>query len=351
MTDIEHLRTELKRDLHAYIRRPDHPHGPSFEALAERVIVYQRQALPAYGRLCKGDHLGWHEAPLVPTELFRELDLCSLPMSPSDRTFLTSGTTEGRRGQRRVPDLSLYDAAMAAPFIAHVLGGDTRPHRWVSLIPRADVLPESSLSHMVTALSEPLSSECFWVMDKEGLDLDLALRALSEGNGFGDEPVIVLTTAFAIDEFLEGARWLAPLPKGSRLMLTGGFKGRREAIPETELISKIEQKLGIARDHIIGEYGMTELSSQAYGIAGLAMKPNPGLRFRILHPDTGKPLLPGQVGLVACFDLLNLDNVSAVLTGDLGAIDTSGALTLYGRRPGAIPRGCSLTAEELLRGS
>lgn len=345
MTEIAETRAELKRDLLAFARRPD----PSiFETLAARVVAYQRVALPAYGRLCRQGPLAWDEAPLVPTELFRELDLCSLPVGPSDTTFRTSGTTEGRRGARRVPDLALYDAAMAGPFIAQVLGGDLSRRPWLSLIPRADVLPDSSLSHMVTALAGPLASGCVWAMDKEGLDFEAALRALTEGEGHGERPLLILTTAFAIDELLERVRWGVKVPAGTRLMLTGGFKGRREAIPEAELVGKIEARLGLPRADIIGEYGMTELSSQAYGPTGTPLMPMPSLRFRTLDPDTGAPRGPGEIGLVACFDLLNLDNVSAILTSDLGMVDAHGALTLAGRRPGAPPRGCSLTAEELL---
>lgn len=346
---LSEWRAELHRDLLRFVR-----HGEGgFEALALRVLAYQRAALPAFGRLCGDRVIGhWSEAPLVPTELFRELDLCSVPEAAGQVTFRTSGTTHGKRGYRRVPDLSLYDAAMAEPFIANVLGGDRTRRRWVSLIPRSDVIKDSSLSHMVSALTEPLSSESYWAMDRHGLDVDVAVRALNEGFGAGDEPVVVLTTAFALAELIERAKYLVRLAPGSRVMVTGGFKGKKEPIPERELFAMIKKKLGVPAERVVSEYGMTELSSQAYG-TGLGasgkpeLRPNATLRFAIVDPNSGALMGEGQSGLVACFDLLNLDNVSFILTSDVGRLE-GGALTLEGRLPGAVARGCGLTAEELI---
>lgn len=348
MTLVE-TRAELHRELLRFVRNGE----GEFEALSLRVLAYQRAALPAFARLCGDRAIGhWSEAPLVPTELFRELDLCSAPEEKGQVVFRTSGTTHGKRGYRRVPDLTLYDAAMAEPFIANVLGGDRTRRRWVSLIPRSDVIKDSSLSHMVSALAEPLASESFWAMDRHGLDVDVALRALNEGHGFGDAPVVLLTTAFALVELVEQAKYLVKLAPGSRVMVTGGFKGKKEPIPERELFGIIKKKLGVPAERVVSEYGMTELSSQAYGTglgaSGKAeLRPNTTLRFAIVDPNSGALMGEGQSGLVACFDLLNLDNVSFILTSDVGRLD-GGALTLEGRLPGAVARGCGLTAEELI---
>jgi len=323
---------------------------PLFDALAGRVLAYQRDVIPAYGALVEA--LGasiddWRVAPLIPTALFSEMDLCSLPESPADKVFITSGTTSKgvSPGRRRVPDLSLYDSCMANPFIRHVLGGRTEPVRWVSLIPHATILPHSSLSHMITGLSEAIARETIWAFDTDGLDLDAAREGLEEGLGLGDEPVILLATSFALAELLEGLPRRLRLPRGSRVMVTGGFKGKRKVIDTKEMYELIKYKLGVNADHIVDEYGMTELSSQAWGHP---LDPNPTLRLRIVNAETGENVATGERGLVACFDLLNLDNVSAVLTNDIGSLDELGRLSLHGRMPGAVARGCSLSAEEII---
>lgn len=352
---LEAERAELQRDLLAFIRAFYRQPAHSFEELALRVVAYQRKALPAYANLFEVEPTHFSQAPLVPTELFRDLDLCSQPHTPKQTIFRTSGTTHGRRGQRRVPDLTLYNAAMAHPFQRAVLGGEVVRHRWVSFIPPSEVLPDSSLSHMISELAGPLGGEVFWCVDDKGLDVEMALDGLNGGLGHGNDPIIILTTAFALVEFFErSGRYLRPVAPGSRIMVTGGFKGKTAPIPEAELHAMIGKRLGIPPEHIISEYGMTELSSQAYGLGDssrpgvMPLMPMPSLRFFILDPETAEVLPQGQTGMVACFDLLNVDNVSAILTSDLGHLTAEGELILEGRRPGAIPRGCGLAAAELI---
>ena len=328
--------------LERYVEAPD---LAQFDRLAADVVRHQAARIPAYGRLIKargGFDGDWRSAPLVPTDLFRELDLCSAPLDAElEARFLTSGTTTGTRGCRRVPDLTLYHAGMIAPFVTHVLAGDTTPRRWLALVPTPEHDPESSLSHMVGALAQRLSGDITWVMTPQGLDVEGA-TAFTEGL---DEPVVVLTTAFALIHWLDGSGdALMPLPAGSRMMLTGGYKGRARTVEEPELLRLIETRLGLSEDAVVPEYGMTELTSQAYG---RPFEAPPWLRLRVVDPATGRDVPEGQEGLVAFFDLLNLDNISALLTGDLGRLDPAGRLTLLGRAPGQVVRGCSLTAEEL----
>ena len=327
------------------MRFSQEPDPQRFDALAADVVRYQATSLAPYGRLvaARGGFGGdWRDAPLVPTDLFRELDLCSAdPGAPLEAEFLTSGTTTGRRGRRRVSDLRLYHAGMVQPVVHHVLGGDPSPKPWLSLIPRATEDPTSSLSHMVSALAERLNVETTWVMTPEGLDVQAA-DAFSRRCS---SPVIVMTTAFALIHWLDGASDdLRPLPPGSRMMLTGGYKGRARTLEADALLTLIGDKLGIMPPEVVPEYGMTELTSQAYG---RPFEAPPWLRLRVVDPATGRDMAPGEQGLVAFFDLFNLDNVSALLTGDLGRMDKAGHLTLLGRAPGAVLRGCSLSAEEL----
>jgi len=336
---VTDTRDALHDDLMAFVAAPE---AAAFDALADRVVAWQIAALPAYARLVAargGAPASWREAPLVPTDLFKDVDLCS--RRGSEAVFLTSGTTVGARGARRVPDLRLYDAGMVAPFVTHVLAGDTARRPWLSLIPPVEADPDSSLSHMVSRLAASYATDVIWALHNErGVDVRVC-EAFAQG---AREPVVVLATAFALAQLLATMVVPAPLPPRSRLMVTGGFKGKAREVSEEAQLAEIEWLLGLTPDEVVPEYGMTELTSQAYGRPLLA---NPGLRLRIVDPATQQELPPGGIGLVACFDLLNLDNVSALLTGDLGWIDLLGRLTLLGRAPDAVVRGCSLTAEEL----
>jgi hypothetical protein len=71
--------------------------------------------------------------------------------------------------------------------------------------------------------------------------------------------------------------------------------------------------------------------------------------WHLVDPETGVDVASGSDGLIACFDLGNVGSVAHLLTEDVGRAHPDGGFELRGRAPGAQLRGCSLTAEELLR--
>jgi hypothetical protein len=142
------------------------------------------------------------------------------------------------------------------------------------------------------------------------------------------------------------------LPAGSRVMETGGYKGRSRAIPKAELHTLITQLLGIPADRIVCEYGMCELSSQAYdfripqpgqeGVPRSRMfRFPPWARARVVSPETGAEVGEGETGLIRVFDLANVYSVLAVQTEDLG-IRRGEGFELVGRLSKSEARGCSL---------
>jgi hypothetical protein len=173
-------------------------------------------------------------------------------------------------------------------------------------------------------------------------------------------PVLVAGTAFAFVHWIERAeeRGLGVLlSEGSRVMETGGFKGRSREVSRERLYAGIEESLCVPQDRIVNEYGMTEMCSQFYesvltggasDLAGREQVPPPWVRTRVLDPETLQPLDPGHPGLLAHFDLANLGSVCHLLTEDMGVAMEEG-FRLLGRAPGAEPRGCSLTMEALMR--
>ncbi len=138
------------------------------------------------------------------------------------------------------------------------------------------------------------------------------------------------------------------LPPGSSALETGGYKGRSRILPKPELHALITDLLGIPASHIVCEYGMSELSSQAYDtvlgqahIGGRRFQFPPWARAQIISPETGREAGEAETGLIRIFDLANVYSVMAIQTEDLG-VRRGGGFELLGRAALAEPRGCSL---------
>ena len=333
-----------------------------FDDLARRVFAHQFSANAVYGAFCRSRGVtperfdSWADAPAVPVAAFKALDLVCGPPGDAPVVFRTSGTTRGaeRRGTHHVPEPELYRASLLPPFRAHLLP-DVERIRFVSLVPSRAEAPDSSLSYMVDAAAAEWASRASWVVDGEGRLDSLALADALHAARTAREPVLLLGTAFAFVHALEDPdSSLGPLPEGSRIMETGGFKGRAREVSRGELHGLLAKRTGVPLTRIVNEYGMTELLSQLYepvlseGPAAAGRhRPPPWLRARALDPTTLEPLEDGRKGLLAFFDLANAGSVCHVLTEDLGAVE-GGDVRLVGRARGAEPRGCSRAMDELM---
>jgi hypothetical protein len=142
-------------------------------------------------------------------------------------------------------------------------------------------------------------------------------------------------------------------------MQTGGFKGRTREVPAEQLREEVARAFGIDPVFVIGEYGMTELTSQLYegtvpgaGVSaprGVYVEP-PWLQVTPVDPTTLLAVDEGEVGLARIVDLGNVDSAVALLTEDR-VRRTDGGIQVLGRRQGAPLRGCSLPYEVLARHS
>jgi hypothetical protein len=332
----------------------------SFDALACDIARFQAKSIPGYSRLCdaRGVRVSTlaaaGDAPAVPTEAFRVSRVASFPEADERATFRTSGTTLGLRGAHSMRKPSTYDAASLA-FGRWALAPSARDAVLV-LAPSPDELPDSSLSHMLglfVSRFAPSAEPAFFIqggiLDIAGLD-DRVARAMVE-----KKSVLLFGTSFAFVHLLdavEGAGFR--LPPGSRVMQTGGFKGKSREVDAATLRADLSRALSVDPRAIVGEYGMTELSSQFYegtvadasAREGVYVEP-PWARVVPVHPETLEPVGEGKDGLARIEDLMNVDSAFAVLAADR-VRRVPGGFELRGRWPGAIPRGCSIAVDEML---
>jgi hypothetical protein len=334
----------------------------AFDALACDVFAHQfhwNEPYAAYARsLGISEHALPRSAaaiPAVPAAAFKDAALCTVAPERAALWFETSGTTQARSGRHYLESAALYEAALLAGFDRALLA-DRAPLRYALLVPDPRERPHSSLGYMMaTVARERGAGNAGWYLHDDHIDVARLTADVAHARADG-VPVCVATTAFALvallDELAAAGRGL-PLPPGSRVMETGGFKGRTRIVGRAELYARAAAAFSISEAAIVAEYGMTELSSQYYDStasrrsAKRLKQPVPWLR-PIVVDIAGEPLPDGIVGAIRHIDCANRSSAVAIQTEDLGVITPDGLL-LLGREEGAALRGCSLDAEDLLR--
>jgi len=361
------------------------PHAGSctidFDSLALELFALQFKHNAAYRKICQARGVApdiaedWTRIPAVPTAAFKELELSCLPAAERTAVFHSSGTTEQRpsRHFHSAESLALYAASLRPWFERHLvpdLKSEISNFKLIILTPPPEQAPHSSLVHMFETIRQQLGApRSIFVGQTDvtgGWTLDFDATAAAFGGNPQSairNPQLILGTAFSfvhLLDFLSEKKLSLRLPAGSRVMETGGYKNRSRSMSKTELHELISARLGVPQSEIICEYGMSELSSQAYAVAGDTWQVTrngnsschvspatcrfqfpPWARVRIVSPETGDEVAEGETGLIRVFDLANVFSVMAVQTEDLG-IRRGDGFELIGRAQLSGPRGCSL---------
>jgi hypothetical protein len=321
-----------------------------FNDLALRLFDYQLRYNQSYARYCAAIGVtsprSWSEIPGMPAAAFKEAALATFDPAGAALVFETSGTTIGTPGRHYMETPALYDAALLAGFDRFVLGDGARP-RFLNLVPNPAERPHSSLGYMMARVAEQRGNgHTGWYLRGDALLAEEFFSDVSSATAQA-QPVCIATTAFALVHVLdamEARDVVFALPAGSRVMETGGFKGRARSVDRNELYARFRERFG-ASDAIVSEYGMTELTSQYYDSPSHSHRGPPWLRARVVGADR-RTLPEGIIGALLHVDLANRSSCIAVVTEDLGAA-TDGGLVLLGRDRESSLRGCSLDAEGL----
>lgn len=363
--DSDRLHEQVRRFIaEVDLTAPDERAAAELESLALAVARHQARCVPAIARIwsARGSDdrpiRSFGAIPAVPCDVFRVRRVAAHPPETDIRCFRTSGTTLGSaaRGTHPFRTTATYQLA-ALRFARHMLWPDGDDLQFIGLTAREQEAPDSSLTFMLARFAEALRGPTTWHLRDGVLDVDSIAHACADARR-GGRSVLVAGTSLA---FADLADELDPaslsLPPASRIMHTGGFKGRTRTVRASALRDGIAALFRVPPSHVIGEYGMTELSSQLYegslrralglGCQGArpgCFYPPPWMRLRLRHPETLEDARADEPGLCEFVDLANVDSAVAVLTADLGVRRADGSVELHGRSPGAPTRGCSLAS-------
>ena len=334
-----------------------------FFELAKAISNYQQDLYPrltALGTFEKGS------AALLETEPLPWLPVDALKLTALDQNgtltqfFATSGTTLSVSGKHYHRRLDTYKIS-AMHWGEQMLRPRSVRLRVLCLAPTFSATPHSSLGQMMSWFAESWDTESArkkehpsFFLQGDKIDVE-AFKAEILWAKEQSCPVLILATSFALVYLLDelGEEKLA-LPSGSRIMMTGGYKGRSRVVEAVTLRSMLCETLKIDVSDLIDEYGMTELSAQLYSEpahhvnAVRKLRPPPWLRVFALKPNDLTRCAPGEVGWAAFIDLSNVDSSVCMLTQDRIRLSEDGSLELLGRDPSVALRGCSLLIENYL---
>lgn len=331
-----------------------------FDELAGATFAYQMARNEPYARFARsrgyggGALPGWRDIPAVPASAFKDATLATFDVRRAELEFHTSGTTALASGKHYLERAALYDAALLAGFDRFVLP-DRAALRYLNLVPNPRLRRHSSLGYMMGHVSVLRGDgKAGYFLEDERVDSAGFVRAFDAAAAEA-RPLCIAGTAFAFVTLLDalhasGTHLLAP--PGSRIMETGGFKGRSRVVERCELYARLSEAFGIAEESIVAEYGMTELLTQYYDAPEsrtakerLKVAP-PWLRTTVVDAD-GREVSEGSEGYLRHVDLANRSSAVAVETEDRGYRRGAG-IVLLGRANDAPARGCSLDAEDLI---
>lgn len=345
----------------------------SFQDLALQIADFQAQHSPGFARLLRQRGSAVRDIehiPGVPSDTFRVARVAVHDEAEDKLRFATSGTTGSAQGIHALRRIDTY-RTLAVRFGRSALLSGQAERRVLALAPRPNAPPSSSLAHMMAwfmaDFEQPEQPEQVdtaaaerWLIDERGVNLTELERAGRDAARAGAE-LIVLATSFALVALLDALKGRTlSLPERTVVMQTGGFKGKSREIPAPELRRSIAAAFAIDEARVVGEYGMTELTSQLYeatlpgssleakhrGGPGIYFEP-PWLRVVPVDPVSLEPVEPGEIGIARIVDLGNVDSALAIQTQDR-VRRVAGGIELLGRAAGAVARGCSLAVEEFL---
>lgn len=270
-----------------------------------------------------------YEIPFLPIALFKHHTIyCGT--TPPDVVFTSSATTGMTPSRHPMQSLAHYEEVFTRAF-EHFYGS---AERWslYALLPNYLARKGSSLIYMADRLIRRCGSGGFYLDNYEQLIADMAADP---------KPKILLGVSYALWELAEQ---YAPKLRDTIVMETGGMKGHREELPKEQFHRILCEGFGVEEIH--SEYGMAELTSQAYSKGSN--------RFycprwmRVITRDVNDPFAlhrEATRGGLNIIDLANAASCAFIQTEDVGRTFDDGSFEIEGRIDHSEIRGCNLLVQ------
>lgn len=244
--------------------------------------------------------------------------------------FESSGTTGESTSKMYVEDLAFYQKV--AVYIFQEMYGNLSNFNVLALLPSYLERKNASLVYMADDFIKKSGDSGFYLDDMPAL-----IKKLTKQK----EPnlrTLLIGVSFALLDLAEAHQ--SDLDN-TVIMETGGMKGRRKELTRHELHKILQDSFGLKTIH--SEYGMTELTSQAYSKGkGLFHSP-PWMQISVRDiNDPFSKVKKGKSGGINIIDLANITTCAFIETKDLGRLHENNGFEVLGRFDNSDVRGCNL---------
>ncbi|MFI3286466.1 MAG: acyltransferase [Rikenellaceae bacterium] len=306
-----------------------------FEQQALELFKFQAQRCEPFGRYlsligCDPTMVeSLEEIRYLPIEIFKSSDVyCG--ENPPAKIFTSSSTTGSVPSRHIMADLALYEAAFVEGF--NHFYGDIHIWSLYGLLPSYLEREGSSLIYMVDKLIAMAAGGGFYLHNHKQLLADMDADP---------NPKILLGVSYALWDLAENN----PTKLNNTIVMeTGGMKGQREEIHKEQLHKILCNAFGVEQIH--SEYGMAELTSQAYskGMNRFSCPP----WMKVVAREVNDPfnfLQPNHRGALNIIDLASRYSCAFIETQDMGVILDDDSFILDGRVQNSEIRGCNLLVQ------
>ena len=363
---------KFRRKLFACRAPYDSSRSELFLKAAKENFDYLISHCDDYKKICEGLHVTSSEdihdvadIPVIPTMLFKQHDF----RSGRYLVMATSSGTSGKMSKIRFEFSALWNAMKMSLRITRFHGVTTiRPCRYIVMgykPHRSNKTAVTKTAYLTTFLAPAVSRKFVLKHTSEGYkpDFEGVIKALAKYEK-GRFPVRFMgfpSYTFFLFRILEEKGLSFRLPKGSKIMLGGGWKQFYQEAADKETFYKMAKKtLGIEEENIVEFFGAVEHPILYCDCAKHHFHVPVYGSVVIRDPDTLEPIENGKTGLVNLITpITKATPILSIMTDDLGILHdgkTCGCgvdtpyLEIIGRVAPEDIKTCAAGAAEILKG-
>lgn len=304
-------------------------------SLLREVCAHHMERCPPYGRLCKKRGVDpqaftcLEDIPYLPTSLFKDTLLLSIPETEVFRELRSSATTQGRPSRIGLDRENNHRWSLSMQRMLMERIGDERLRMLIldepAVLARSEIVPAraSMTRSLLFAASEVetciKSEEGGLRLDREKLDQFVENNPLGTGAMlFGFTFILSL---YVVKPLLEAGKTFQ-MPN-LKILHAGGWKKLQElSISPEQLLADCVKCFGIAPENLVDIYGFTEQGGLLYPTCEHGVRHTPLWSEVICRdPLTLEPLPPGKEGLMQFLTPIQTSYPGhSVITEDIGLI-------------------------------